>query len=40
MEDLVQAVTTGEETDGYRISLADLQFNAANVIRIAIATDI
>lgn len=40
VDDLVQAVTAGEEMDGYRISLADLQFNAANVIRIAIAADI
>lgn len=39
VDDIIQAVTTGEEYDGYKITLADLQFNAANVIRIAIATD-
>lgn len=39
VDDLVRAVTTGEEIDGYRLTLADLQFNAANVIRAAIATD-
>lgn len=38
-DDIVQAVRTGEALDGYRITLADLQFSAANVIRIAIATD-
>ena len=40
VDDIVQAVRTGETIDGYKLSLADLQFNAANVIRIAIATDI
>lgn len=39
VSDLVQAVNTGEEIDGYRLTLADLQFCAANIIRIAIATD-
>lgn len=39
VDDLVRAVKTGEEIDGYRLTLADLQFNAANVIRAAIATD-
>ncbi len=37
VDDIVKAVKTGEEIDGYRITLADLQFNAANVIRTAIA---
>lgn len=40
VDDIVRAVTTGETVDGYKLTLADLQFNAANVIRIAIATDI
>ena len=40
VDDLIQAVTAGTALDGYKITLADLQFNAANVIRIAIATDI
>ncbi|MDE6320593.1 MAG: beta-glucosidase, partial [Lachnospiraceae bacterium] len=40
VDDIVQAVRTGETIDGYKLTLADLQFNAANVIRIAIATDI
>lgn len=38
VDDIVRAVRTGEEIDGYRITLADLQFNAANVIRVALAT--
>lgn len=33
VEDIVNAVETGSEIDGYSISLADLQFCAANVIR-------
>ena len=37
-DDLVEAVRSGEEIDGYRITLADLQFCAANVIRTAIDT--
>lgn len=36
VDDIIRAVETGEELDGYRITLADLQFNAANVIRTAI----
>lgn len=39
VDDIVQAVRTGETIDGYKLTMADLQFNAANVIRIAIATD-
>ena len=34
VDDIVKAVETGEEIDGYRITLADLQYNAANVIRV------
>lgn len=34
VDDLVEAVRTGKEIDGYKVTLADLQFNAANVIRI------
>lgn len=34
VDDLVEAVKTGKEIDGYRITLADLQFNAANVLRV------
>ena len=37
VEDIVKAVKSGEPLDGYRITLGDLQFNAANVIRTAIA---
>ena len=37
LDDIVKAVKTGEELDGYRITLGDLHFNAANVIRTAIA---
>ncbi len=39
VDDIVRAVTTGESIDGYRLTLADLQFCAANVIRAAIAMD-
>lgn len=37
VDDIVQAVKTGQALDGFTITLADLQFNAANVIRVAIA---
>ncbi len=40
VEDIVEAVTSGSEKDGYRITLADLQFNAANVIRAAEKTTV
>lgn len=40
VDDIIEAVTTGVEIDCYRITLADLQFNAANVIRTAIKTSI
>lgn len=40
VEDIVAAVESGRELDGYRITLADLQFNAANVIRVAAKTTI
>ncbi len=39
VDDIVEAVTTGREIDGYHVTLADLQFNASNVIRIAIETE-
>nr|ABI94088.1 beta-glucosidase [uncultured bacterium] len=35
--DIIDAVTRGEELDGYRITLGDVQFCAANVIRLALA---
>ncbi len=38
VDDIVEAVKTGKEIDGYRITLADLQFNAANVIRAVAKT--
>lgn len=38
VDDIISAVQTGEEIDGYRISLADLQQCAANVIRTAVET--
>lgn len=37
-DDIVEAVTTGKEIDGYRITKADLQFCAANVIRASVMT--
>lgn len=38
--DIITAVKEGTELDGYRITLADLQFNAANVIRAAAKTTV
>ncbi len=38
VDDIVEAVKSGKELDGYRITLADLQFNAANVIRAVAKT--
>lgn len=35
---IVEAVTSGIEIDGYCIVLANLQFNTANIIRISIMT--
>ena len=37
VDDIIRAVKTGEAVDGYTITLGDLQFNAANLIRTAIA---
>lgn len=34
VSDIIEAVTTGNEIDGYKITKADLQYNAANVIRV------
>ena len=36
VDDIVKAVTTGRKIDGYRVTLADLQQCAANVIRAAL----
>lgn len=36
VEDIIEAVTTGREIDGYRVTLADLQQCAATVIRAAL----
>ena len=38
VDDIVEAVTTGKEIDGYKITKADLQYNAANVIRVVAKT--
>lgn len=38
VDDIVKAVTDGEEIDGYQITLADLQYNTANVIRVVAKT--
>jgi beta-glucosidase len=40
VDDLVRAVETGEELDGYRITLADLQFCAGRVINAVVKTTI
>ena len=34
VDDIVHAVQSGEVIDGYKITLADLQYNAANIIRV------
>lgn len=34
IDDIVEAVKTGKEIDGYKISKADLQYNTANIIRV------
>lgn len=38
VDDIVEAVKTGREMDGFRITLADLQFNTANIIRVVLKT--
>lgn len=38
MEDMIHAVESGEEKDGYKITLADLQFCARNVLHIVAKT--
>lgn len=38
VDDIVKAVKSGEEVDGYKITLADLQFNTANIIRVIMKT--
>lgn len=38
MEDMIHAVKSGEEKDGYKITLADLQFCARNVLHIVSKT--
>lgn len=34
VDDIVRAVQRGEAIDGYTITLADLQYNAANIMRV------
>jgi beta-glucosidase len=34
VEDIVEAVHTGKEIDGFVITLADLQYCTANIIRV------
>ncbi len=38
VNDIIEAVITGKEKDGYIITKADLQYNAANVIRVVAKT--
>lgn len=38
VDDIVEAVQSGEEKDGYKITLADLQFCAKNVLHIVAKT--
>jgi beta-glucosidase len=40
VDDLVKAVETGEEIDGYTITLADLQFCAGRVIDAVVKTTV
>lgn len=40
VDDLIQAVTSGQPVDGFSVTLGDLQFCAANVIRAVLATDV
>ena len=40
VDDIVEAVSTGKEIDGYTITKADLQYNAANVIRVIAKTTV
>jgi beta-glucosidase len=35
VDDILKALASGEELDGYRITLGDLQFCAANLLRVA-----
>jgi beta-glucosidase len=34
VDDIVEAVNTGKEIDGFAITLADLQYCTANIIRV------
>lgn len=34
VDDIIEAVKSGESLDGYTLTLADLQYNAANLIRV------
>ena len=34
VDDIVGAVKTGKEIDGYKITKADLQFNAKNILKV------
>ena len=36
VDDILRALKTGEEVDGYRITLGDVQFCAANLLRVAV----
>jgi beta-glucosidase len=38
VDDIIEAVKSGKEIDGYTITLADLQYNAANIIRVVAKT--
>lgn len=40
VEDIITAVCEGKEIDGYHITLADLQYNAANVICVVAKTTV
>ncbi len=40
VDDLVESVKENKKIDGYQVTLADLQFNAANVIRAAAKTTV
>ncbi|NBI92261.1 beta-glucosidase [Lachnospiraceae bacterium] len=38
VDDIIEVVKTGKEIDGFGITLADLQYNASNIIRVVLKT--
>ncbi len=40
VDDIIKAVESGEPIDGFTVTMGDVQFCAANVIRMAIEADV